>query len=77
MARARPMTDELREIMYDIACLEPEELSELREALRAWRKAEDDEARRGRIEVRVQQLVGAQSPDRVIVAFEALTEMRV
>ena len=76
MARARTVTEKVREMMYDIACLEPEELSRLREALRAWRLAEGDDARRHEIETTVDRILGTRDAHRAANAFEALTETR-
>lgn len=72
MTRSLPMTDELREIMYEIADLEPEDLALLRETLKEHARdlAPD---RRAEVEERVRDLIGAEA-DRAAPAFEALTD---
>lgn len=73
MSRARPMTDALREIMYELAALQPEDLEEVRALCRDHRRGD---AAAEDVADRLDALTGCRDPERVAVAYEALTERR-
>lgn len=72
----RPVTDAVREIMYELAALEADDLAEVERLCRAF-DGEDDLERLREIEARVDELAGTARVPRVRAAYEALTDRRI